>query len=117
METNNTRITSNKELSGLEKNLKSILESIMSYPVLELLIITEDKSYRDIGKDYFSRQVTPIGSTLFDVTTATREQLSNSLENGVENYNKTSNTQNGVNYFSDVLLFDLKKKLNDGLNY
>ncbi len=68
---------------------------------LELLVVSDQGSYRDIGGKYFSGVITPQGSTLYNVHPINTLDLNSS----------TSNIPS-----VDVLLFDLRGDLNHGLS-
>ena len=67
---------------------------------LEILVISEQRQYRDIGAEYYRRVTTPQGSTLYNVRAITTSDL-----------NSPTTPRS-----SDILLFDLRGDLNQGLS-
>ncbi|MFW9879931.1 MAG: coproporphyrinogen-III oxidase family protein [Candidatus Thorarchaeota archaeon] len=88
-------------------------EGIQKYSPLELLIVSDNDQYRNTGEKYYTPLVTPEGRTLFKVTTATKKELDKSIS--LEDYSSHIITS-PRSFFADILLFDLRKDLGDGLN-
>lgn len=75
---------------------------------LELLIVSDDTQFRDIGQRFYTPLVTQSGSTRFNVKTASKKDLSEALK---PEENGGNGSHSHFDYGSDILLFDLRGDL------